>query len=111
MFAEHDSLSLAKISELAGISEEICEKRIQFWVHKGILIKGNECYRCVRDDEDVVEAGPEEQMDTEDNEQEKAKAEQEAKFQVSVIDRLKSGSRFFCSLENTADRHKLRMTK
>ena len=36
------------------------------------------------DDEDVVEAGPEEQMDTEDNEQEKAKAEQEAKFQVKL---------------------------
>merc|ERR1712037_824792 len=85
LFAEHDSLSLAKISELAGISEEICEKRIQFWVHKGILIKENECYRCVRDDEDVVEAGPEEQMDTEDNEQEKAKAEQEAKFQATWV--------------------------
>ena len=82
LFAEHDSLSLEKISELAGVPEEICEKRTQFWVHKGILIKDNEHYRCVRDDEDVVEAGPEEQMDTEDNEQEKAKAEQEAKFQV-----------------------------
>jgi len=85
LFAEHDSLSLEKISELAGVPEEICEKRIQFWVHKGILIKDNEHYRCVRDDEDIVEAGPEEQMDTEDNEQEKAKAEQEAKFQATWV--------------------------
>ncbi|CBY08362.1 unnamed protein product [Oikopleura dioica] len=85
LFAEHDSLSLEKISELVGVSEDICEKRIQFWVHRGILIKEDELYRCVRDDEDVVEAGPEEQMDTEDNEQEKAKAEQEAKFQATWV--------------------------
>ena len=84
LFSEHDSLKLEKIAELSGVSSEICEKRLQFWVHKGILIKEEDGYRCVRDDEDVVEAGPEEQMDTEDNEQEKAKAEQEAKFQVKL---------------------------
>ena len=68
LFSEHDSLKFEKIADLSGVSSEICEKWLQFWVHKGVLIKQEDGYRCGY--EDVVEAGPLAQMDTEDNEQE-----------------------------------------
>ena len=84
LFEDSDSLNIAQIAAKIGLDEKIVEKRISFWVSKGILIgEAGNVFRCVAENEEIVATGTDLNQETaEQLEQERAQAELEARFKV-----------------------------